>query len=76
MDTYSEENAFLKLKEELECSDEAAAMLVLAATLRTPQINYDDLSHAICMALRKGLFGAGAKDFDSIRDLAVDSKFS
>lgn len=45
-------------------NETAAALLVLAAFL--PNSKQDELSHEICMGLRKGLFGAAAGDNTSL----------
>ncbi len=51
----------------LEVTDNeiAAAILVLADRFR-PSAWSDDLAHEICMAIRKGLYGAHASDESNI----------
>lgn len=60
------------VKDRLKVDDTAVALIILASVLQDNSLNTDsfadEISHAICMGIRKGLFGKGADDDADLRD--------
>jgi len=71
-DIFADLESRMKHKLKRSVSDEVLAQVVLADAIRNVFADTDCLSHAICMGMRMGLFGADSPCHTSIKDLSVN----